>query len=62
MPFAKGGFFSESTSNIWTFYFLNLEIWILVTDFFLEIENVFKFDTLKACKGKKAIIGWLAQP
>ena len=35
---------------------------ILVTDTFLEIEDVFKFDSLKACKGKKAIIGWLAQP
>ena len=25
-----------------------------VTEIFLEIEDVFKFDSLEACKGKKA--------
>ena len=38
--------------------FLNLEIWILQTENRLEIEDVFKkFDSLEACKGKKATFG-----
>ena len=44
------------------FIFLNLKIWILVTENCLEIEDVLKFESLEACKGKKATIGWLAQP
>ena len=40
------------------FIFLNLEIWILLTENCLEIEDVFKkFDSLEACKGKKATFG-----
>jgi hypothetical protein len=33
-----------------------------VTEIYIEIEDLFKFDSLEACKGKKAIAGWLAQP
>ena len=44
------------------FIILSLKIWILLTEIFLEIEDVFQFDSLEACKGKKATIGWLAQP
>ena len=33
-----------------------------MTEICLEIEDVFKFDSLEACKGKKATVGWLAQP
>ena len=44
------------------FIFLNLEIWILVTENCLEIEDVLKFDSLEACKGKKATFGLLEQP
>ena len=40
------------------FIFLSLKIWILVT----AIEDVFKFDSLEASKGKKAVLGLLAQP
>ena len=43
------------------FIFLNLEIWILLTENCLEIEDVFEFDSLEACKGKKATFGYLGQ-
>ena len=36
---------------------LNLKIWILVTENSLEIEDVFMFESLEACKGKKAAFG-----
>ena len=44
------------------FIFLNLKIWIFVTEIGLEIEDVFldilyffkKFDSLEACKAKAA--------
>ena len=36
------------------FIFLSVKIWIMVTEICLEIEDVFKFDSLGACKGKKA--------
>jgi hypothetical protein len=36
------------------FIFLNMKIWILVTENSLEIEDVLKFESLEACKGKKA--------
>ena len=36
------------------FNFLSLKIWILVTGICLEIEDVFKFDSLEACNGKQA--------
>ena len=60
---SKGTFFSESTdvfvitSNRWTFSFLKLKIWILVTENCLEIEDVLKFESLEAYKGKKATFG-----
>ena len=41
------------------FISLSLKIWILVTEICLEIEDVFKFDVLEACKDKKAALGWL---
>ena len=44
------------------FILLNLKIWILVTENCLEIEDVLKFESLEACKGKKAAFGWLGQP
>ena len=63
----KDGFTSESadafviSSNIYKpFIFLSLKIWIFVTANCLEIEDVFKFDSLEACKGKKAALDWLA--
>ena len=68
MPFTKGGFFQKVLMHLSfpqtyePFIFLSLKIWILVTAICLEIEDVFKFDSLEACKGKKARIGWLAQP
>ena len=43
-------------------FFPNLKIWILVTEICLEIEDVFKFDSFEAFKGKKAMLGWLVQP
>ena len=43
------------------FIFLSLKIWTLVTEICLEIESVFKFDSLEACKGKEVTIGCLAQ-
>ena len=36
------------------FIFLNLKIWILLTENCLEIEDVLKFESLEPCKGKKA--------
>ena len=39
-----------------------MKIWILVTKICLAIEDVFKLDSLEACKGKKITIGGLAQP
>ena len=44
------------------FYFPSLKFWILVTEFFLEIEDVLKFDSLEDYKGTKAALGWLAKP
>ena len=41
--------------------FLNLKIWILVTENCLEIEDFLKFESLKACKGMKAAFGSLGQ-
>ena len=41
---------------------LKLKILILVTENCLEIEDFLKFEYLEACKGKKAIFGWLEQP
>jgi hypothetical protein len=32
-----------------------------VTENCLEIEDILKFESLEACKGKKAAFGWLAQ-
>ena len=43
------------------FIFLSLKIWTSVTEICLEIEGVFKFDSLKACKGKKVATGCLTQ-
>ena len=43
------------------FIFLNLKIWILVTENCLEIENVLKFESLEACEGNKSTFGWLGQ-
>ena len=37
-------------------------IWILVTENSIEIEDVLKFESLEASKGKKAAFGWLVQP
>ena len=34
-------------------------MWALVTENCLEIEGVFKFDSLEACKGKKVAIDCL---
>ena len=39
------------------FSFLKLNIWILVTEKCVEIEDVLKFESLEACKGKKAAFG-----
>ena len=65
----KGKFLSESTdvfvSKLQTdepFSFLKQKIWILVTEKCLEIEDVLKYESLEACKGKKAAFGWLGQP
>ena len=58
-------FLSEDTDILQTdehFSFLKLKIWILVTENCLEIVDVWKFESLKACKGKKAVFGWLGQP
>ena len=41
------------------FIFLNLKIWILVTEHYLEIEDVLKFESLETCKHKKAALGLL---
>ena len=41
---------------------MKLNIWILVTENCLEIEDVLKFESLEACKGKKAAFSWLGQP
>ena len=43
------------------FILLNLKLWFLITENFLEIEDVLKFESLEACKGKKATFGWLGQ-
>ena len=40
------------------FNFLDLNIWILMTENCLEIEDLLKFETLEACKVKKI---WLAR-
>ena len=34
------------------FIYLSLEIWILVTEICLEIEDIFKFDSFETNKGK----------
>ena len=39
------------------FVFLNLKIWILVTENCLEIKDILKFESLAACKGKEATFG-----
>ena len=65
----KGTFLSEDT-DVFVMYrqtdeqfiFLNLKIWILVTENCLKIEDVLKFESLAACKGKKAPFCWLGQP
>ena len=44
------------------FIFLNLKVRILVTEKCLEIEDVLKFESLEACKGKKATFGWPGKP
>ena len=44
------------------FIFLSMKILIFLTEIFLEIEDVFKIDSLEACKGKKATVGWLTKP
>ena len=60
-------FLSEDTdvfgksANLQTFYFLNLKIWILVSENCLQIEDVLKFGSLEACKGKKVGFCWLGQ-
>ena len=67
IPKLKGMFLSEGTDvfvitpNKRTFFFpetenLNFGDWNC-----LEIEDVLKFEYLEACKGKKAICGWLGQ-
>ena len=33
-----------------------------MTENWLEIEDVLKFESLEPCKGKKAAFGWLRQP
>jgi hypothetical protein len=43
------------------FIFLSMKIWISVIEICLEIEDVFKFESLEACKGKKVAIGCLAE-
>ena len=35
---------------------------VLASVICLEIEDVFKFDSLETCKSKKDTVGWLAQP
>ena len=44
------------------FIFLNLKIWILVTENCLEIDDVLKFKNLGAWEDKKAAFGLLGQP
>ena len=46
---------------MWTFYFPELENLNFGDEICLEIEEVFKFDSLKACKGKKAWLGYTAK-
>ena len=59
----KGSFFSKSTdtffisSNICNFLFSWAENLNFMTEIDLEIG-----DSLETCKGKKARVGWLAQP
>ena len=62
----KGKFLSEDTDvfvispNRPTFYFPELEnLSLVVTENCLEIEDVLKFESLEACKGKKAAFDWL---
>ena len=61
----KGMFLSENTdvivitSNRQTFSSLKLNFWILVIENYLKIEDVLKFESLEACKGKKATFGRL---
>ena len=68
MVFGKGTFLSESTnvfimtSNRRTFFCPETENLNLVTENCLEIDDILKFESLEACKGKKAIFGWLGQP
>ena len=43
-----------------SFIFLSLKNLNFGAEICLEIEDVFKFDSLEACnKGKKATVGWL---
>ena len=49
-----------------TFYFpelknLNFDDWLSVTESYLEIDDVLKFESLVAWKGKKAAFDWLGQ-
>ena len=63
----KGTFLSEDTDVFVisgtrrTFIYLP-EVWILVTEHCLEIEDVLKFENLETCRDKMAALGWLGQP
>ena len=52
------------TPNRQTFFFPETENLNFsdVTENCLEIEDVLKFEKLKACMGKKATFGWQGQP
>ena len=43
------------------FIVLNLKIWTLVAENYLDIEDVLKFESLEDGKGKKTAFGWLVQ-
>ena len=50
--------YNAMSSNIWTF-FSGIKNLISTAK---KIENVLGFDSFEAWKGKKAALGWLAQP
>ena len=61
--FDEGTFLSEDT-DVFVKYpnILFFELWILVTENCLEIEDVLNFESLEAFKGKKVTFGWLGLP
>ena len=38
-----------------------MKIWFLVSENYLEIKDVLKFESLKSCKGKNTTFDWLVQ-